>query len=333
MDRLGCFFVTARSIDDLEKRILMAEQLDYAAAGLPQIAARDAMITLAAIARKTERIRLGTGIIPIWTRTPVALAQEAAVLQELLEGRFILGIGVGHPDLIRSWHGREFKNPLNAMRDYLTILRSAFRTGSVDYKGSEFQASFSFMGYQPTDVPIHMAALSPKMLQLAGEMADGVILWMSAPKHIREVVIPNVRIGAERAGRDLSDIEIYGSLFAAPGPDRASARNAIRQQLFMYLQLPFYRTAIVAAGFQSDLDAFDEGMRKGLMDEGLAGLSDELIDQLGATGSPEEVAETLDAFVDAGCTLPAIGVVGRYEGYQGAEWALSSLRQAASLVG
>jgi probable F420-dependent oxidoreductase len=333
MDRLACFFMTARSLDDLDRRIKIAEDLGYHTAGLPQIAARDALVTIASIGRSTDKIRLGTGVIPIWTRTPVALAQESAVVQEATHGRFILGIGVGHPDLIGSWHGTTFRKPLEAMRDYLTILRSALRTGGVDHKGSMFKSTFSFMGYQPSDVPIYIAALSPKMLQLAGELADGVILWMSTPHHVENVVLPNLRIGAERAGRDVSELEIFGCLFAAPGPDRASARNAVRQQLFMYLQLPFYRPALVESGFGPDLEAFDEGMRKGLMDQGLAGLSDRMIDQVSATGSPEQVAETLDKFVEAGCTLPAIGITGRYEGYQGAEQSLAQLREAASLVG
>lgn len=333
MDRLACFFLTARSIEDLEKRVLHAERLGYDTVGLPQIAARDAMTSLAAIAPKTSRIRLGTGIVPIWTRSPISLAQEASVLQEITDGRFILGIGVGHRILIESWHGTDFHKPLEAMRDYITILRSALRTGGADHQGSVFRSSFSFMGYQPSDVPILIAALGPKMAQLAGELADGVILWLSSPHHIREVVIPNLRIGAERAGRSIEEMEIFGCLFAAPGPDRVSSRNAIRQQLLTYMQLPFYRSVMEASGFDDDLRKFDEKMKEGLIPDALAALSDDLIDDIAATGSPDEIARTLEGFVEAGCTMPGVGAVGRYEGYQGAEWALETLSQAAALVG
>lgn len=324
--------MTARSIEDLRGRILKAEELGYDTVGLPQIAARDAMITLASIAPQTSRIRLGTGIVPIWTRTPVALAQEAASLQEAAQGRFMLGVGVGHRVLIESWHGTTFHDPLEAMRDYLTILKDVLSNGAVDHQGSVFRASFAFMGYQPTNVPVFVAALGPKMLQLAGELADGVVLWLSSPKHIREVAIPNLKIGAERAGRRVEDLEIFGCLFAAPGPDRQSARDAIRQQLLTYLQLPFYRSVMMASGFDADLHGFDAGLKQGLVPEALAALSDELIDDIAATGSPEEVAQTLEGFVDAGCTMPGVGIVGRYEGYQGAEWALDALRNASVLV-
>lgn len=332
MERLACFFMTARSIDDLESRVLKAEELGYDAVGLPQIAARDPLITLATIARSTSRIRLGTGIIPIWTRTPVALAQEAAVVQEVSGGRFVLGIGVGHPTLIESWHGTDFRRPLSAMRDYITILRSAFRNGAVDHNGKVFRSSFAFLGYRPPDVPILIGALGPKMLQLAGELADGVVLWLSSPRHIEEVVIPNLEMGAERAGRTIDDLEIFGCLFAAPGPDRASARNAIRMQLLTYLRLPFYRAVVETSGYSDDLSAFDSLLEEGLVPDALAALSDEFIDQVAATGDPGQIAETLAGFVEAGCTMPGVGVVGRYEGYQGAEWALASISNAAALV-
>lgn len=332
MERLACFFMTARSIEDLEERILLSERLGYDTVGLPQIAARDPLVTLAAIAPKTSRIRVGTGVIPIWTRTPVALAQEAAVMQEVSKGRFLLGLGVGHQELVESWHGTRFHHPVQAMRDYVTILKTVIAKGMVGHNGEVFSASFSFMGYQPPNVPILIGALGPKMIQLAGEIADGVVLWLSSPRHVREVVMPNLEIGARRGGRDLSQLEILACVFAAPGPNRQSARDAIRLQLFPYLQLPHYRAVIKMSGFEEDLRRFDQALAEGHMPQALSGLSDELMDQISATGSIDEVAETLDAFVDAGCTMPGVGVVGRYDGYEGSEWALTTLREAAALT-
>src|SRR5438093_897577 len=181
MDRLGCFFLSAKTIDDLRDRIAFAESLGYEIAGLPNIAGRDALATLAAIAPATDRIGLATGIVPIWTRTPVAMAQEAAVVHEATDGRFMLGLGVGHTMLIESWHGTAFRKPLTAMREYLSILRRLFRDGGVEFGGEVFSAHFGFMGYRPSpDIKILVAALGPKMLRLAGELADGVVLWTSS---------------------------------------------------------------------------------------------------------------------------------------------------------
>src|SRR5687767_8930813 len=104
--------MTARTLGDLEARVLKAEELGYEACGFPHIAGRDAMATLAAIAPKTSRITLATGIVPIWTRTPVTLAQEAGVIAEASGGRFMVGIGTGHAPLVEAWHGTAFRKPL-----------------------------------------------------------------------------------------------------------------------------------------------------------------------------------------------------------------------------
>lgn len=333
MDRIGCFFMTARSIADLEKRVLQAEELGYEVCGFPHIAGRDAMTTLAAIGPKTSRIGLATGIVPIWTRTPVTLAQEAGVIAEATGGRFMIGIGTGHKPLIESWHGTEFRSPVAAMRDYLTIVRGALRDNQVAHNGEVFSASFGFLGFTPPhDVKILVGALGPKMLQLAGELADGVVLWMSSPAHIRDVVMPNLAIGAARAGRDVSELEVFACLFAAPGPDRGSARDAIRRQLFAYMQLPFYRNTMTASGFGGDVEAFDAGVAAQDLPMALAGLSDGMIDAIAATGSNEEIATTLDAFRAAGCTVPGVGVVGGYEGYEGAGRSLELLKEAGARV-
>lgn len=333
MDRLGCFFTTARTIADLEARVLRAEALGYEIVGLPQIAGRDALATLAIIGPKTQRIRLATGIVPIWTRTPVALAQEAGVVHEATGGRFMLGVGVGHKPLIESWHGTPFRRPVEAMRDYLTILRAAFRDASVGHTGEVFSAHFGFLGFRPSpEVPILVGALGPRMLRLAGELADGVVLWLSSPSHIREIVLPNLAIGAARAGRDVSELHVFACLFAAPGPDRASARDAIRRQMFAYLQLPFYRDMLIASGFGGDIEAFDAGVAAQDLPQALGGLSDAMIDEIAATGTLDEVAETLDGFVRAGCTMPGVGAVGGYEGYEGMERSLSLLREAGARV-
>lgn len=330
--KLGTFFMTARSVSDLESRILTAEHLGYEIAGLPQIAGRDALTTLALIAPKTTTIGLATGIVPIWTRTPVTLAQEAGVLQESLGGRFTLGIGVGHEPLITSWHGTEFRKPLTAVRDYLTILRGCLTESQVAHDGDVYSAHFGFLGFTPPRVPILVGALGPKMLQLAGELADGVVLWLSSPAHIRDVVMPNLAIGAARAGRDPTDLDVFACLFAAPGSDRRSARDAIRRQMLAYAQLPFYRDMLIASGFGEDIAAFNAGIAAQDLPRALAGLSDAMIDHIAATGSPDEVAETLVSFTDAGCTIPGVGVVGGYDGYEGAEKSLAAVMGSGARV-
>ncbi|HEX9695068.1 MAG TPA: LLM class flavin-dependent oxidoreductase [Actinomycetota bacterium] len=333
MERLGCFFLTARSIDDLAARVTAAEELGFEIAGFPHIAGRDALTTLAAIGPRTSRIKLATGIVPIFTRTPVTMAQEAGTIAEATGGRFVLGIGTGHAALVESWHGQSFARPLSAMRDYVTILRALLRDASVQHDGEQFRAAFGFLGFRPPEsIPIMIGALGPKMLQLAGELADGAILWLSSPRHIRDVVVPNLRAGAAAGNRSAADLSIFPCLFAAPGPDRAGARDAIRRQLIPYLTLPFYRDTLVASGFADDLEGFAERLGVGDLPGALSALSDRMIDSIAATGSLDEIAETLAAFVDAGATMPGVGVVGGYDGYAGPIESLRLLRRAHALI-
>lgn len=325
MTRMGCFFMTARNIGDLADRVKIAEDVGYDVAGFPHIAGRDVMATLAYMGARTSSITLASGIVPAYTRTPVTLAQEAGTIAEATGGRFMLGIGTGHKDLVENWHGASFQHPVEAMRDYLTILRSLFRDGSVSYNGAQFSAHFGFLGFKPPKVPILVGALGPKMLQLAGEMADGVVLWMSSPRHIREVVMPNIAAGAAKAGRTLENFEVFACLFAAPGPDRASARDAIRRQIIPYLALPFYRDMLAVSGFAGDLAGFAEGLAAGDLPAALSAISDAMIDEIAATGTPDDVGATLQAFIDAGATVPGVGPVGGYDGYVNAAESLRTL--------
>ncbi|HVL89204.1 MAG TPA: LLM class flavin-dependent oxidoreductase [Actinomycetota bacterium] len=333
MERLGCFFLTARNFDDLAARVAAAEELGFEIAGFPHIAGRDALTTLAAIGPRTSRIKLATGIVPIYTRTPVTMAQEAGTIAEATGNRFVLGIGTGHAALVESWHGQTFESPLAAMRDYVTIVRSLFRDASVQHDGERFRAAFGFLGFRPPEsIPIMIGALGPKMLRLAGELADGAILWLSSPQHIREVVVPNLRAGAAAGSRSAHELSIFPCLFAAPGPDRASARDAIRRQLVPYLTLPFYRDMLIASGFGDDLEGFADRLGDGDLPGALSALSDRMIDSIAATGSPEQIAETLYAFVEAGATMPGVGVVGGYEGYAGPIESLRRIRHAHTLA-
>ena len=135
------------------------------------------------------------------------------------------------------------------------------------------------------------------------------------------------------AGRDPGEFSVYPCLFATPGPDRASARDAVRRQLLPYLGLPFYRNMLVVSRFGEDIEKFDAGLAAQDLPLALSGISDAMVDELAATGSNEEVAETLSGFVEAGATLPVVGVASGYEGYPGTVEALSLLKDACALVG
>jgi alkanesulfonate monooxygenase SsuD/methylene tetrahydromethanopterin reductase-like flavin-dependent oxidoreductase (luciferase family) len=275
------------------------------------IAARDPFIVLTAYAGATDRIRLGTGVTPIYARTPVATAQAAATIDEYSGGRMVLGLGVSHRPVVEGWYGQQIDKPVGEMREYLSAVRAMFE-GEDPPPGKKWPTGFHFMGYEPRrDLPIYVAGLSPAMLRLAGELADGVILWLCEPGYIRDVVVPEVTKGREKAGKALDGFDIVAAVPSAVTDDPDEARNTLRGDLIPYFSLPFYRAMIARAGFESDIEAFDAKMKDGDAQGAAAEISDRYLETLGAIGTAEQANASIDRYFEAGATSPGIGPIPR----------------------
>src|SRR3954453_22423157 len=175
---LGTFISVGRSLDSALDRVRMAEQLGYHSVYTTHVAGRDSLTLLGAYASVTSSIRVGNGVRPIYSRTPVATAQQAITIDEMSAGRLTLGIGVSHQVTVENWYGSEIGKPVAEMRDYVAVLRAIF-AGEDPPESETFSTRFRFLGVQPrADLPIYLAGLSPHMLELAGEAGDGVILWL-----------------------------------------------------------------------------------------------------------------------------------------------------------
>jgi F420-dependent oxidoreductase-like protein len=311
MPGLGTFISVGRSLDQAIERVKRAEALDYDSAYVTHIAGRDSLTVLTAYAAATEHIKLGTGVLPIYSRTPVATAQTAATIDEYSGGRMVLGLGVSHQVTVENWYGTRLERPLKAMREYLGIVRACFR-GEDPPEGEIFKSRFHFMGYEPrADLPIYVAGLSPKMLRLAGEIADGVMLWLCNPSYIRDVVVPEVRAGRERSGKPVEEFDVVAAVPAAVTDDKAPVYDIMRADLLTYFNLPFYRAMIERSGFGEDIAVFDEGMKAGDMELAKAAISDRFLAELTAIGSPDDVRAGVERYLAAGATSPGIGAVPR----------------------
>jgi F420-dependent oxidoreductase-like protein len=307
----GTFISVGRSLDQAVERVQRAEALGYDSVYVTHIAGRDSLTVLMAYAAATERIRLGTGVLPMYSRTPVATAQQAATIDEFSGGRMVLGIGVSHQVTVERWYGSKIDHPVAEMREYVTALRAMFEGRDVP-QGNRFPTQFRFMGLEPrTDLPIYIAALSPNMLRLAGEIADGVMLWLCNPDYVRRVVVPEVTAGRERAGKGLEGFDIVAAVPAAVTDDREGAFQTIRGDLITYWSLPFYRAMIERSGFGAEIAAFDAGMKAGDLDKAEEGISERFLEELTAIGSPAEVMAGVTRYRDAGATSPCIGPVPR----------------------
>ena len=257
---------------------------------------RDSFVVLAAYAAATTRIGLGNGVVPIYPRHPVAMAQAASTLNEVSGGRFRLGIGVSHKSAMEAMLGLSLVEPLAIMREYVAVLRGALGAG-IEFEGRHYRVRWSLaLPKRPPATPIYLAALSVKMLELAGEIGDGAVLWLCPPAYVRDVALPALERGRRRAGKPLAGFEIVAAVPLAVTEDRAAATNAFRAELKRYLELPFYRAMMEAAGLGDGVAAFD---RAGEVPESLA-------EALGAIGDAGRARAYVDAYRKAGVTLPAV---------------------------
>jgi F420-dependent oxidoreductase-like protein len=285
---VGAFISVGRSLERAVERVRTAERLGYDAAYVTHIAGRDSLTVLAAYASATDRIRLGTGVMPIYSRTPVASAQSIATVDEMSGGRAVLGLGASHKITVEGWYGQPLEKPVRDMREYVGIVRAILR-GEAPPQGERFHSAFRFMGYEPRpDLPIYIGALSPRMLRLAGELGDGVALWLCNPDYVRDVVVPEVTKGRERAGRDLDGFDIVAAVPTGITDEPEAARARLRGDLITYFSLPFYRAMLERSGFGDDIAGFDEGMARNDNEAAVGAISDRFLQTLAAIGSAEE---------------------------------------------
>jgi F420-dependent oxidoreductase-like protein len=306
---VGTFISVGRSLDASVDRARLAEQLGYHSVFCTNIAGRDALTVLAAYANATEHVQLGTGVVPIYSRTPAAMAQASVTIDEMSRGRHILGIGVSHRVTVENWYGQTIGKPVKEMREYVSILRAMF-AGEDPPPSEKFHTRFRFSGIHPrADLPIYTAGLSPRMLELAGELADGVVLWLCNPEYIRDVVVPHVREGRRKAGKQLEGFDIVAAVPAAVTDEVDGARATLRADLTPYFFLPFYRAMIERSGFDADIALFDEAMETGDTSAATAAISDGFLENLAAIGPPDIAAASIERYREAGATSPCIGPV------------------------
>jgi probable F420-dependent oxidoreductase len=311
MAGLGTFISVGKSLDQAVARVKRAEELGYDSTYVTHIAGRDSLTVLMPYAAATERIKLGTGVLPIYSRTPVATAQQAATIDEFSGGRMVLGLGVSHRVTVENWYGQPIDRPLKAMREYVGAVRAAFR-GEDPPDGEIFRTNFRFIKYEVRpDLPIYVAALSPKMLRLAGEIADGVMLWLCNPDYVRDVVVGEVTVGRQRAGKELDGFDIVAAVPAAVTDDKGSAYETMRTDLVTYWSLPFYRAMIERSGFGEEIAAFDAGMQEGDVKKAKGAISDRFLETLTAIGTEEDVRAGIARYAEAGATSPGLGAVPR----------------------
>jgi len=253
----------------------------FATFWLPQAYGLDALMALAIVGRAVGGIELGTAVMPIYARTPVSLASSVLTTQAAVGGRFTLGIGLSHQPIIEGSYGLSFDQPVRHMREYLEALLPLVREGAVSFAGDTVTARIGLDVRGSSPVRVVLAALGPKMLELAGGMADGTATWMTGPATLADHVVPTIRAAAEAAGRPAP---VIGAGFpVCVTDDPAGARAAAAETFAIYGSLPSYRAMLDREGADGPADIAIVG------DEAAVG---EQLARLSAIGVTEFIAST-----------------------------------------
>ena len=295
------------SPQDYQELSSQAEKNGFEAVWVPEGGGRDSLTSLATIAMKTDAVKLGTGILPIFARTPTNTAMGAAGMAAVSDGRFLLGLGVGHAPTVESRDGIPFNQPMTRMRETIQIIKALLSGEEVNFTGKRFKITGASMGAATpkTKVPIYIAALGPQMLEMVGELADGVLMNWTAVDYLGEA-IGHIKRGAEKAGRDPNEIDIAGYVRVAVGDNLTESRVSLRRQVARYASNPFYRNFFAQTGFDKEMSAAAAALADGNLDKAADSITEEMQDQVAIVGTVEECRAALEKRRAAGLQLPVI---------------------------
>ena len=295
------------SPQDYQELSSQAEKNGFEAVWVPEGGGRDSLTSLATIAMKTDTVKLGTGILPIFARTPTNTAMGAAGMAAVSDGRFLLGLGVGHAPTVESRDGIPFNQPMTRMRETIQIIKALLSGEEVNFTGKQFKITGASMGAATpkTKVPIYIAALGPQMLEMVGELADGVLMNWTAVDYLGEA-IGHIKRGAEKAGRDPNEIDIAGYVRVAVGDNLTESRVSLRRQVARYASNPFYRNFFAQTGFDKEMSAAAAALADGNLDKAADSITEEMQDQVAIVGTVEECRAALEKRRTAGLQLPVI---------------------------
>ena len=278
----------------------------YHAVWLAETSGPDAFALAAAIAEATERLTIGTAVVPVYNRTPAVLAMAAGTLAQLSGDRFVLGLGSSSHAIVQDWNGVAFERPLAHVRESVAILRQALAGKRTDFAGEVLRSRGFRLGSPPArPLPIYLAALRERMLALAGEIGDGLVLNLFPVSALPKMLAAH-RAGGAAAGRDVAGQEVVVRFQVAMGDDVERSRNLVRLAFGPYVAAPVYNRFFAGCGFEAEAravaEAFARGDRAGLA----RAMSDDLVDRVTILGPAERCRAQLAEFVAAGVTTSVL---------------------------
>jgi F420-dependent oxidoreductase-like protein len=291
-----------------------AERLGYHSLWASEGYGADPVALLAWLSAHTSTIGLGSGVLQISARGPVTAAMHAATIDQASAGRFRLGLGTSGPQVVEGWHGRRYDRPLARLRDYVAVTRMALAGEPVSYAGETLslplpdsrgkELALTISPHRER-LPVYLAAMGPKAIALAGEIADGWLPIHFPPEHVA-ACREHLAEGARRAGRSLDGFDVAPMVTALIDEDDDYARDLMRPILAVYLggmgtrEVNFYNRLAARLGFADAAAATQEAYLAGRPGDAIDALPDELIDAMTLCGTPDRARERLAAYREAG---------------------------------
>jgi 5,10-methylenetetrahydromethanopterin reductase len=311
--RTGILFVGAPTVPEIVELTRRAEERGFDSAWMAETRlTRDGFVPLAAMAAATERIKLGTGIVNVYTRGAVVLAITYAALAELAPGRIAIGLGAGSP-LVLAPQGVAWEKPVTRLREYVEVLRPLLRGDEVTYEGesvhlgaAQIQDVLAAEARIATeDMPLYLGATGRKAVELAGEVADGILMNVCLPIEYVERALGWLATGAARAGRDPAGIDVGMALLCSPDPDSDTGKD--RAHSFCALYLSLFPNIARETGLDPVLvSAMREAFERDGVEAAVEVLPREAVDRLCAAGTPKECRARIDEYRAAGIDLPVV---------------------------
>lgn len=298
--------------EQVVEKVKLADQLGYDSVWLGEAWGYDVFTSLADLARVTQRIKLGTGIVNVFSRSPGVIASSIATLDERSGGRMLLGLGSSGGNVIEHWHGVRFEKPLRRLREYAEIINIIMRREKLLYHGDIFQLERGFkLQFTPLrkHIPIYIAAITPKSIEQTGEIADGVlpIYW---PKEQYPAMRRMLDAGSAKAGRAAGSVSVAPYITTEILMDE-SQRQAVRDRacspiaFYIGRMGVFYAEMLARHGYAADVEAVKRGWEAGPKTAARS-VSDALLDATAIIGTPEEMAAHLKAWQQLGVNEPII---------------------------
>ena len=310
---IGSAYYNGQDWDQLVDYTMAADRMGVDQAWSAEAWGMDAIVPLAYLAAKTENIKLGTGILQISARVPSMAAMTAQSLDTVSKGRFILGLGVSGPQVVEGLHGASFAKPLSRLREYVEILKIALAGEKVQYDGETYllprpggEGKPIRLSQPPRpNLPIYLATLGPKSLEMTGELADGWLGTSFLPNHA-DIFFEHLKAGAEKAGRTLADIDIQTGGYFEVGDDVERLINERKPAMAFTLgamgsaKTNFYNQAYCRAGYEDTAKEVQSLWVSGKREEAIRRVPDDLVLQANLIGTEDMVREQLKAYRQVG---------------------------------